>query len=220
MRTAVAAAIAPAMTTTKPVRRGERRIETSTRNCRSHPFRGQGLLLRPTSWSLRIFAPGRASSSAVLLRADPRNARWSLDPLSQRGAPRTQSPAFRSPGRASSHLLIPRLADGRARRSRYLEPDVVARAVPSGEEGNRDRAYLPCMGSGRRGTAHRATQRGALPDPIILDIRYRPPESGSETRADLARQLNAEIYKAGNSSWPFSVHADAWPRSSGRSGTM
>jgi hypothetical protein len=56
------------------------------------------------------------------------------------------------------------------------------------------------MRSGRRGTEHRATQRGAVPDPVILEIRYRPPESGSEARADLARQLNAEIYTAGQSS--------------------
>jgi hypothetical protein len=47
---------------------------------------------------------------------------------------------------------------------------------------------------------HRPAQRGAVPDPVSLEIRYRPPESGSETRADLARQLNAEIYKAGQSS--------------------
>jgi hypothetical protein len=84
--------------------------------------------------------------------------------------------------------------------ARTFEPDVVGRAVRSGEEGNRGRAYLPCMGSGRRGRADRATQRGALPDPVILEIRYRPPESGSEARADRARQLNAEIYKAGRSS--------------------
>jgi hypothetical protein len=66
------------------------------------------------------------------------------------------------------------------------------------------------MGSGRRGTAHPGAQRGAEPDPIILELRYRPPESGPDrvtgdaepgdvTRADLARQLNAEIYKAGQS---------------------
>jgi hypothetical protein len=77
---------------------------------------------------------------------------------------------------------------------------VVRRAVRSEEERNRDRAYLPYMGSGGRGRADRATQRGALPDPVILEIRYRPPESSSTTRADLARQLNAEIYKAGQSS--------------------
>lgn len=53
------------------------------------------------------------------------------------------------------------------------------------------------MGSGTKGTAHRATQRGAAPDPLILEIRHRSPESGVETRADLALQLNTEIYKAG-----------------------
>jgi hypothetical protein len=76
----------------------------------------------------------------------------------------------------------------------------VRRAVHSEEEANRDRAYLPAMGSGERGPAHRAAQRGAVPDPVILEIRYRPPESDSETRIDLALQLNAEIYKAGQSS--------------------
>lgn len=80
------------------------------------------------------------------------------------------------------------------------EPDVVGRAVHSEEEENRGRAYLPCMGSGRRGTAHRAAQRGAVPDPVILEIRYRPPESDAETRIDRALQLNAEIYKAAQSS--------------------
>ena len=56
------------------------------------------------------------------------------------------------------------------------------------------------MGSGRWERAHRVAQRGALPDPVILEIRQRPPESDSEARADLALQLNAEIYKAGQSS--------------------
>src|SRR5690242_18066170 len=61
----------------------------------------------------------------------------------------------------------------------------------------RDSAYLLCMGSGRRGTAHRLGQRGAVPDPTILELRYRPSEEGPDvTRADLARQLNASIYKA------------------------
>ena len=66
------------------------------------------------------------------------------------------------------------------------------------------------MGSGRRGTAHRPTQRGAVPDPVILELRYRPPESCSdrptadtdpedEIRVDLAHQLNASIYKAAQS---------------------
>jgi hypothetical protein len=64
------------------------------------------------------------------------------------------------------------------------------------------------MGSEERRTAHRPTERGAVPDPVILELRYRPPERGSDqrtengdssdlARADLARQLNAEIYKAG-----------------------
>jgi hypothetical protein len=95
---------------------------------------------------------------------------------------------------------LPRCPPGPARTS---EPDGVERAVHSEEEGNRDRAYLPCMGSGRRGSAHRVAQQGAVPDPVILEIRYRPPESDSEsdseTRTDLALQLNAEIYKAGQS---------------------
>jgi hypothetical protein len=66
------------------------------------------------------------------------------------------------------------------------------------------------MGSGRRGTAHRKAQRGAVPDPVILEVRYRPLESGSDrttrdadpedvVRADLARQVNASIYKAAQS---------------------
>jgi hypothetical protein len=66
------------------------------------------------------------------------------------------------------------------------------------------------MGSRRRGTAHRPAQRGAVPDPVILELRYRPPEGVSdrstadpdpedEVRADLARRLNASIYKAAQS---------------------
>jgi hypothetical protein len=60
---------------------------------------------------------------------------------------------------------------------------------------------------GKRGTEHRPAQRGAVPDPVILEFRFRPPESdeGSITEdaeesdvrsAELARQLNASIYKA------------------------
>lgn len=48
---------------------------------------------------------------------------------------------------------------------------------------------------------------GKVPDPTILELRYRPPESGSDqiagnadaegiSRADLACQLNTSIYKA------------------------
>ena len=66
------------------------------------------------------------------------------------------------------------------------------------------------MGSGRRGTAHRPAQRGAVPDPVILELRYRPPQgvsdrptadtdSEDEMRADFARQLNASIYRAAQS---------------------
>lgn len=61
------------------------------------------------------------------------------------------------------------------------------------------------MGSGGRGAARRPAQRGAVPDPVILELRYRPPERGANrsadgdtgdlVRADLARQLNASIYK-------------------------
>ena len=90
----------------------------------------------------------------------------------------------------------------------HFELDVVRRAVHSGEEATPPRAYVPSVGSGEKGTGHRLTQRGAVPDPIILDFRYRPPESGAEslgeggdqtngTRAELARELNASIYKAG-----------------------
>jgi hypothetical protein len=56
----------------------------------------------------------------------------------------------------------------------------------------------------------RPAQSGALPDPVILELRFRPPESGSDraigdadtadaARADLARRLNASIYKAARS---------------------
>jgi hypothetical protein len=58
---------------------------------------------------------------------------------------------------------------------------------------------------GRRGTEHQPAQRGAVPDPVILEFRFRPPESDEGTEdadesdvrsAELARQLNASIYKA------------------------
>src|SRR6185437_15912838 len=72
-----------------------------------------------------------------------------------------------------------------------------------------DRAYLPCMGSGRRGTPHQPAQRG-VPDPVILEFRYRPAESDPDAlagstdeedvpAAELARRLNASIYKLGQS---------------------
>jgi hypothetical protein len=49
-----------------------------------------------------------------------------------------------------------------------------------------------------------------VPDPVILELRYRPPERDSDrtagdaepgdvTRADVARRLNASIYKTGRS---------------------
>jgi hypothetical protein len=64
------------------------------------------------------------------------------------------------------------------------------------------------MGSEERERADRPAQPGVIPDPVILELRYRPPEGGSDrgveaadsgdlTRADLARQLNTEIYNAG-----------------------
>lgn len=64
------------------------------------------------------------------------------------------------------------------------------------------------MGSGSRGTARQTGQRGAISDPVILELRFRPRdavvnsgagESGREDieAADLARRLNASIYKAG-----------------------
>ena len=66
------------------------------------------------------------------------------------------------------------------------------------------------MGSGRRGTTHRPAQPGAVPDPIILEFRYRSPESDPDAltdspeeedvpKAELARRLNASIYKVGQS---------------------
>jgi hypothetical protein len=67
------------------------------------------------------------------------------------------------------------------------------------------------MGSGGRGSAHRPAQRGVVPDPVILELRFRPPDTdddqaledggaGDVARADLARQLNASIYKAAQTS--------------------
>ena len=64
------------------------------------------------------------------------------------------------------------------------------------------------MGSERTETAHGAARPGAVPDPVILEFRYRPeadvPEEATEnagkahlSRAELARQLNASIYRAG-----------------------
>lgn len=50
-------------------------------------------------------------------------------------------------------------------------------------------------------------RRGAVPDPVILEFRCRPPDGGADsttgaepgdvTGAEVARQLNASIYKAG-----------------------
>lgn len=65
------------------------------------------------------------------------------------------------------------------------------------------------MGSGGRGQ-HQPAQGGAVPDPTILEFRYRPAGSGVDPtsgeadqvdarRAELARQLNASIYKVGQS---------------------
>jgi hypothetical protein len=92
----------------------------------------------------------------------------------------------------------------------HVEPDAGARAVRSGEEGSLYRAYLRWMGSGRRGTAGQPGYGGSVPDPIILELRYRAPQNGPDQivgeadkedvrRADLARQLNASIYKAAQS---------------------
>lgn len=57
--------------------------------------------------------------------------------------------------------------------------------------------------------ARRSAQRGAVSDPVILEFRFRPYESGADvntegtgqdaSRAELARRLNASIYKAGQS---------------------
>jgi hypothetical protein len=40
------------------------------------------------------------------------------------------------------------------------------------------------MGSGGRGSAHRPAQRGAVPDPVILELRFRPPEEGGDPAVD------------------------------------
>jgi hypothetical protein len=66
------------------------------------------------------------------------------------------------------------------------------------------------MGSEGRGTRDGAAHPGAASDPVILEIRYRPATAGLEPpaessqqtaveKAELARQLNASIYKAGRS---------------------
>jgi hypothetical protein len=65
------------------------------------------------------------------------------------------------------------------------------------------------MGSGRSGTARQSIGRGAVPDPTILEFQFRPQVSGAdsvsagadqeELRAELARRLNASIYKIGRS---------------------
>jgi len=64
------------------------------------------------------------------------------------------------------------------------------------------------MGSEEGGTERRPAQHDFLPDPITLEFRFRPPERGGKsvaedaeqsdvTSAELARQLNASIYKVG-----------------------
>ena len=60
------------------------------------------------------------------------------------------------------------------------------------------------MGS-EKGRDGRRAQRGAVPDPVILEFRSRPPDPGPDSMtgaergeavgAELARQLNASIYK-------------------------
>ena len=65
------------------------------------------------------------------------------------------------------------------------------------------------MGSGRRGTTHRPAQPDAVPDPISsnfgTDHRSDPdaltdsPEEEDVPKAELARRLNASIYKVGQS---------------------
>jgi hypothetical protein len=66
------------------------------------------------------------------------------------------------------------------------------------------------MGSGSRGPAGRASERHGVPDPVILDFQYRPPERrtdstaegaerGDAATAELARRVNASIYKLGQS---------------------
>jgi len=82
----------------------------------------------------------------------------------------------------------------------------VEEARRPGEGGRLARAYLPWMGSERRETPHRAAHP-AIPDPVILEFRYRPEADATEpatenakthlSRAELARQLNASIYRAG-----------------------
>jgi hypothetical protein len=66
------------------------------------------------------------------------------------------------------------------------------------------------MGSGGRRTARQPTEGVDVRDPVILEVRYRPVEDDAAStteppdqeyisRAELARQLNASIYKAGRS---------------------
>src|ERR1700746_674523 len=68
------------------------------------------------------------------------------------------------------------------------------------------------MGSERGGAAREPAKQGAVPDAVMLDFRHRPAASDADssdqaevTRAELARQLNASIYKAGQS---LSVQGD------------
>jgi hypothetical protein len=86
--------------------------------------------------------------------------------------------------------------------------DVVEGAVRPGEDRLGSWVYVLSMGSDEGGTERRPAQRGSVPDPIILEFRFRPPESSKGslaedaehsdvTSAELARQLNASIYKAG-----------------------
>lgn len=66
------------------------------------------------------------------------------------------------------------------------------------------------MGSGGRGAARQPAEGVDFPDPVILEVRYRPVEGGAAStteppdqeyvsRAELARELNASIYNAGQS---------------------
>jgi hypothetical protein len=95
-------------------------------------------------------------------------------------------------------------------RARIFRAGWPRRAVHSGEEPTRQRVYSGWMGSGRRGTARQPDRPGAVPDPVILELRFRPPgdhaasKSGDAARGDVAaaevaRRLNASIYKAGES---------------------
>jgi hypothetical protein len=62
--------------------------------------------------------------------------------------------------------------------------EVLDKAVRPGEVGPRPRAYLHSMGQEEGGTARESAQPGAVPDPIILEFRYRPEQSDPDSMTE------------------------------------